>query len=279
MAGGERAVQRETLKAFGLSHWQVANPRLRVRHSGMALASQTSEKNMTNLNRRQALSRIGLASSAALVGGGLSLGTASAVEAHPDAHLLRLRGELDAAEARFFAAIDAEEQAFQRWQAIRPHPDAIIVAPREYRLRMVEYDGVADPRGKLMQLDDGRAMYVALPSSIRVTLASYDGRSMTAKWLRRMLIHAEQFWRAMDAADDESGAALAGMAQRQAWYDMDQLSTEAFASPAASLEGLAIMTRAAVLADLGRQACNGSAPDPRFATLARSIGAIVGRGA
>lgn len=43
MAGGERAVQRETLKAFGLSHWQVANPRLRVRHSGTALASLTSE--------------------------------------------------------------------------------------------------------------------------------------------------------------------------------------------------------------------------------------------
>lgn len=232
---------------------------------------------MINLTRRQALSRIGLASSAALAGGGLFLGAAEAFEMHPDADLLRLRGELDAAEARFFAAIDAEEQAFQRWQAIRPQPDAILVAPRDYRLRMVDYDGLRDPRGKLILRDELRTLSVAYPAAIRVALSSCDGRTATAKWLRRMLLRAEQFWLEWEAAEHDSGAAQAGWALRQAWHDLDRLSNAAFALPATSLEGLAVMTRAAVLADLGRKTCNGLEVDPRFVTLAATVNAIAGR--
>ncbi|MGB3389714.1 MAG: hypothetical protein WBA88_17210, partial [Pseudaminobacter sp.] len=85
---------------------------------------------------------------ALLSGGAATLASAAPASPSVDADLLRLRGELDAAEARFFAAIDAEEQAFQRWQAICPQPDAILVAPRDYRLRMVDYEGLRDPRGK-----------------------------------------------------------------------------------------------------------------------------------
>ena len=198
---------------------------------------------------------------------------------HPDADLPRLRSELDAAEARFFAAVDAEEQAFQRWQAIRPHPDAILVAPRDYRLRMVDYGGLADPRGKMVLCDGVRPLRVAYPASIRAALGACDGRTATAKWLRRMLFRAEQFWREWEVADYDSGAVHAGNALRKAWWELDRLSNAAFAVPATSLEGLAVMTRAAVLADLGKKTCNGLEGDPRFVTLAATVNAIVGRGA
>lgn len=228
---------------------------------------------MNLITRRAALGGIAL-----LSGGAATLASAAPASPSVDADLLRLRGELDAAEARFFAAIDAEEQAFQRWQAICPQPDAILVAPRDYRLRMVDYEGLRDPRGKLILCDGLRTLSVAYPASIRVALSSCDGRSATAKWLRRMPVRAEQFWREWEAAEYDSGAAQAGWALRQAWYDLDRLSIAAFASPATSLEGLAVMTRAVVLADVGKKACNELEVDARFVTLAATVNAIMGRG-
>lgn len=227
---------------------------------------------MTIITRRAALGGLAL-----LSGGAATFASPAPVSPPVDADLLRLRGELDAAEARFFAAVDAEEQAFQRWQAIRPQPDAILVAPRDYRLRMVDYGGLADPRGNMVLCDGVRPLRVAYPASIRVALGACDGRTATAKWLRRMLFRAEQFWREWEAADYDSGAVHAGNALRKAWWDLDRLSNAAFAVPATSLEGLAVMTRAAVLADLGKKTCNGLEGDPRFVTLAATVNAIAGR--
>jgi hypothetical protein len=46
MAGGERYVQSESLKSFGLSHWQVSNPRLRCRLPRGPWKAPTSENEM-----------------------------------------------------------------------------------------------------------------------------------------------------------------------------------------------------------------------------------------
>lgn len=52
MAGGERAVQRETLKAFGLSSWQVITPRLRRRppQYRAVISPYQGQKTMTYLS-------------------------------------------------------------------------------------------------------------------------------------------------------------------------------------------------------------------------------------
>lgn len=232
---------------------------------------------MPFITRRQALSRIGIASSAAIAAGGVSLNVSEAAKAHLDAELLAIGHQLAVAEQAFHDAVEAEAAAFERWQAKRPHPHESILYQNRFFILGVDNWAVRDPRGDAVRAEDGQPLYVATPEGIRVALAASDGRTWQAKWLRRMLPHAERFWCDLETAGEVSGAFAAEFAGRRTWYDLKRLSKAAFERPAASLEGLAVQARSAVLDDLGRSVCGCGHTDQRLVALAASLNQIVGR--
>lgn len=223
---------------------------------------------MTTITRRQALAGLGTIGA-----------TGSSAASEVDADLLQLGRELERAERAFHEACETEALAYRRWEEIRPQPDAIIIAPRDYRLRMFEYSTVLDPRGNSVPFDELFPLRVAEPSSIRVALASRDGRTFTAKWLRRALFHAEQFERDMAIADEQCGVSAAGVALRDIWYKVERIAAAVFERPTASIADMALMARAAALSDLCRATCIGISADPRIAKLSDAMREIVGRSA
>lgn len=227
---------------------------------------------MSTISRRAALGGLAL-----LSGGAATIAVADPFRQPADTELLQIDCKLRLAEQRFHDACEAEESAYERWNEMRPQPDEIILAPQDYRWRLTDYWVVVDPRGKQIVLDDTRTMQVALPNYVRATLASYDGRSTTAKFLRRMLICSERFFCASDDAEERSGISVAIAAMRTAWHDVQRLCDDAFAKTPMTVEGLAVLTRAAVLEDYCRNACDGFRPDPRFVKLAFAANEIVAR--
>lgn len=227
---------------------------------------------MNTITRRAALGGLAL-----LTGGAATIAAAAPTSPPADAELMQLGRELAIAEQAFHDACEAEAQAYKRWEELRPQPHPDIIEPRKYNHRMqvaCDYNRVADPRGKTVPNGEFWDLRVADPASLRASIAADIYTPEMVILFRRMITHAERFWSDLEKADEQSGASMAGFALRQIWCEVDRIAAAVFAHQAASIAGVAVMARAAVMSDLCRSTCMFGSVDHRFVAIAASVNAM-----